>query len=159
MSEGEEAPGTAQADGGDTDDTGWVTTTVGAVGFRADTSIRQHRLVVDEPTSARGTDAGPTPYEYLLTALASCTAMTLRVYADRKKWPLEQVVVRMRSAQSHLADCIQCAEAPVGISWVDRRIELTGPLTDEQRTRLMEIADRCPVKQTLERGIRIKPAS
>jgi len=156
MSDSGQANTTAQADGGDGDDSGWVTTSVGEKGYRADVRVRDHALVVDEPKSSGGNDAGPTPYEYLLTALGSCTAMTLRVYADRKQWPLEQIVVRLRTSRSHLGDCEECADAPVGITWIDRRIELSGPLTDEQRTRLNEIADRCPVKQTLERGMRVR---
>jgi uncharacterized OsmC-like protein len=157
MSEREQPATETEPDG--EDERGWIAASVGAKGYRADVQVRHHRLVVDEPTSAGGTDDGPTPYEYLLTALATCTAMTLRVYANRKQWPLEEIVVRMRTAQNHLSDCVQCADAPVGVTWVDRRVELSGTLTDEQRKRLMEIADRCPVKQSLERGIRIRPSA
>lgn len=157
MSDAEQTETETETNGAD--ERGWIAASVGAKGFRADVHVRQHRLVVDEPTSAGGTDDGPTPYEYLLTALATCTAMTLRVYADRKKWPLEDIVVRMRSAQNHMADCVECADAPVGVGWVDRRIEMSGTLTDEQRKRLLEIADRCPVKQSLERGIRVRPSA
>jgi putative redox protein len=113
-------------------------------------------LIVDEPVAEGGTDLGPTPYECLLSALGACTVMTLRLYADRKKWPLESVTVHMRSGRSHEKDCEDCETKKVGIGQIQRRLELEGTLTAEQRTRLIEIADRCPVKQTLERGIRVE---
>jgi putative redox protein len=134
---------------------GWVSVTVGPKGFRTESKTGNHTLVIDEPANVGGTDAGPTPYEFLLTALGSCTVMTLRVYADRKGWPLESASVHLRSGHSHEQDCEDCATKKVGIGHVDRRIELDGPLTDEQRTRLLQIADRCPVKQTLENCIHI----
>ena len=81
--------------------------------------------------------------------------MTLRVYADRKKWPLEGATVELRSARSHEKDCENCATEKVGIGTIERRVTLDGPLSDEQKARLLEIADRCPVKQTLERGIHV----
>lgn len=137
------------------DDGTWVSARVGPTGFRTELRARAHALVADEPTNVGGTDTGPTPYELLLGALSSCTAMTLRMYAGRKKWPLEGVTVQLRSARSHETDCERCDVEPVGIGRVERRIELNGPLTDEQRQRLLEIADRCPVKQTLERGMKI----
>ncbi len=138
---------------------GWVTTEVGAIGFRADLTARDHQFAADEPTAAGGSNTAVTPYELLLGALGSCTAMTLRFYADRKKWPLEGVRVRMRSSRSHGADCANCETEAVGITKLDREIELLGPLTDEQRDRLLLVADRCPIKQTLERGIKVVPAS
>ena len=131
----------------------WVTARIGLNGFRTEIEARSHGLVADEPTTLGGTDRGPTPYELLLGALGSCMAMTLRMYADRKGWPLEGVEVQLRTARSHEADCVQCDEKDVGITTVERRLELSGSLTDAQRERLLEIADRCPVKQTLERGI------
>ena len=138
------------------DAAGWVTARIGRSGFRTDATARTHSLIVDEPVTVRGSDLGPTPYEFLLTALGACTAMTLRLYADRKKWPLESVTVQLRSGQSHEKDCEECPTKKVGIGTIQRRLELQGALTDEQRTRLREIADRCPVKQTLERGILVE---
>ena len=135
---------------------GWVTSHVGPRGFRADISARNHDLLADEPRAAGGTDEGPTPYELLLAALGACTAMTLRMYADRKKWPLEDVRVRLRSSRSHEKDCENCEREAVGIHRVERKLELSGSLTDEQRQRLEEIADRCPVKQTMQREIRVE---
>jgi putative redox protein len=136
----------------------WLEARVGPKSFRTDIATRHHRLTVDEPESAGGEDSGPTPYEYLLIAIASCTAMTLRSYANRKSWPLESAAVFVRHNSSHRKDCENCETQAVGIGSVERRIELEGPLTDEQRTRLLDIAERCPVKQTLGRGIEIVAA-
>ena len=133
----------------------WLEARVGADGFRADIVARQHRMVADEPESAGGSDAGPTPYEYLLAAVATCTAMTLRMYANRKKWPLESASVFVRHGNSYAKDCETCDTQAVGVAQIERRIELNGPLDDEQRSRLLEIADRCPLKQTLARGIKV----
>jgi putative redox protein len=135
---------------------GWVSVHIGPKGFKTEATASGHTLIIDEPKNVGGTELGPTPYEYLLAALGSCTVMTLRVYADRKGWPLEGASVHLRSGgRSHEADCEKCETESVGIMRIERRIELTGPLTDEQRTRILQIADRCPVKQTIERGIRV----
>lgn len=140
----------------ETDEGGrWLEATVRGPGFRADLSARQHRMSADEPESVGGTDAGPTPYEYLLAALASCTAMTIRLYATRKAWPLESATVFVRGGHSHEKDCEMCETQKVGIGVIEKRIELEGPLSDEQKKRLMEIADRCPIRQTLARGIEV----
>src|SRR4029453_7154326 len=98
----------------------------------------------------------PDPYGLLLASLGSCTAMTLRMYADRKQWPLESVVVRLRETPRHMQDCEVSEKSAVGPRTIDRIVELNGPLAPEQRARLLEIADRCPVKQTLSRGIQIR---
>ena len=133
----------------------WISASVGAHGFRTELAARSHTFVADEPTSLGGTDSGPTPYEYLLAALAGCMAMTLRMYADRKRWPLEGVQVQLRTGRVHETDCENCETEDVGINRIERRIVLRGPLSDEQRARMMAIADRCPVKQTLERTLRV----
>ncbi len=109
-----------------------------------------HELVADEPTSLGGTDAGPTPYDYLLAGLGGCTAMTLRMYADRKGWPLESVTVRLSQDQIHATDCEECETEEGRIDRIEREIELVGPLEEEQRRRLLEIADMCPVHRTLK---------
>ena len=137
---------------------GWLTATIGESGFRVGISAGKHSLVADEPVSVGGTDTGPTPYDFLLTALASCAVMTLRMYADRKKWPLKSAAVHLRSGRSHEVDCENCETEEVGVKTIEAKVDLNGDLTDEQRNRLREIAGRCPVKQTLERGIRIVPA-
>jgi putative redox protein len=144
---------------GDTEAGRWVAATVGATGYRADVTARTHTFAVDEPIALGGTDAGATPYEYLLGALSSCMAMTLRLYADRKGWPLEKIVIQMRTARTHETDCENCATAAVGITRIERKVELQGPLDDVQRARLMQIADRCPVKQSLEHGIAVQTVS
>ncbi|MCZ6454604.1 MAG: alpha/beta fold hydrolase, partial [Alphaproteobacteria bacterium] len=110
-----------------------------------------HRLRADEPPRFGGGDTGPTPYGLLLAALGACTSMTLRMYANRKKLPLERVVVRLRHDKIHAEDCTEC-ETKVGkIDRIERTIELTGDLDDATRQRLLEIADKCPVHRTLER--------
>jgi len=118
-------------------------------GFRTDVVSNGFALVADEPTSVGGTNTGPTPYDYLLTALGACTSMTLRMYADRKEWPIESVTVRLTHRKVHARDCAECESAIGVVDTVDREIELVGPLSVEQRERLLEIADRCPVHKTL----------
>lgn len=109
-----------------------------------------HHLRADEPRNVGGTDTGPTPYDLLLAALGACTSMTLRLYADRKGWPLHDVRVELRHDKIHAEDCANC-ETQVGrVDRIQRIVHLEGPLDDEQRKRLLEIADRCPVHRTLE---------
>ncbi|WP_344664331.1 bifunctional alpha/beta hydrolase/OsmC family protein [Catenulispora yoronensis] len=107
-----------------------------------------HSLVVDEPAPL-GTDTGPNPYDLLLAALGACTSITLRMYADRKGWPLEQIAVTLRHDRVHAKDCEDCDTTQGHVDRISRHLELTGPLEAEQRTRLLEIADMCPVHRTL----------
>ena len=109
-----------------------------------------HELVADEPTTLGGTDGGPTPYDYLLAALGGCTAMTLRMYADRKGWPLASVTVRLSQDRVHATDCEECETEEGRIDRIEREIELEGPLDEKQRQRLLEIADMCPVHRTIK---------
>jgi putative redox protein len=113
-----------------------------------------HQLIADEPQPV-GDDAGPTPYDLLLAALGTCTSMTLRMYADRNGWPLERVRVTLRHARIHAKDCADCETTNGWIDHIDRRIELTGGLEESQRDRLLLIADRCPVHQTLTSEVRV----
>jgi len=117
--------------------------------------LGRHLYVADEPKDAGGTDAGPNPYDYLLAALGSCTSMTLRMYAEMKKLPLERVDVHLSHRKIHAQDCAECETREGKVDEIERRIELVGQLSDEQRQKLMEIADRCPVHRTLKSEIRI----
>ena len=118
-------------------------------GFRSDVMANGFPLVADEPLDVGGTNQGPTPYDYLLVALGSCTSMTLRMYADRKEWALESVTATLRHTKVHARDC-EHVEADTGmVDHIDRAIHLEGDLDADQRARLLEIADRCPVHRTL----------
>lgn len=134
-----------------------VATRTGPEGFRTDVAVRGHSLVADEPVSVGGDDAGPTPYDLLVAGLGACTSMTLQMYARRKEWPLEEARVRLRHKKIHREDEDECAaDGDARLDVVDREVELVGELDDEQRERLMEIADRCPVHRTLEAGVRVE---
>jgi putative redox protein len=119
-------------------------------GLRTDVTANGYTLVADEPASVGGTDSGPTPYDYLLAALGSCTAMTVRMYADRKLWPLESVAVHLSHRKVHARDCEECETEDRKIDRIGLELELRGPLEESQRQRLLEIAERCPVHRTLE---------
>jgi len=116
----------------------------------------RHALTADEPVAAGGGDAGPGPYELLLMALGSCTSMTVRLYAARKKWPLAQVIVRLRHQKVHAEDCAECESKDTMLDRIDLALEFVGPLDDTQRARLREIADKCPVHRTLSSKIEIR---
>ncbi len=118
-------------------------------GFATNVLAGGHPLRSDEPLSLGGTDTGPTPYDLLLSALGTCTSITLRMYADRKKWPLEAVSISLRHGKIHARDCEECETATGKVDRIDKTITLEGPLDDEQRQRLLHIADRCPVHRTL----------
>jgi uncharacterized OsmC-like protein len=118
--------------------------------------VGAHRLIADEPMAVGGRDSGPNPYDYLLAALGACTAMTLRLYAERKALPLDRVTVRLRHAKIHAADCETCETKSGKIDRIERGILLEGALDDEQRARLMEIADKCPVHRTLTSEVDIR---
>lgn len=116
----------------------------------------RHVLTADEPKSAGGGDAGPGPYELLLMSLGSCTSMTVHMYAARKKWPLEQVVVRLRHRRVHAEDCANCEQPTALLDRIDKQMEFIGPLDEEQRARLLEISGHCPVHRTLTSKIDIR---
>jgi putative redox protein len=108
-----------------------------------------HQLVADEPAVIGGADSGPTPYDLLLAGLGACTAITVRMYADRKGWPLRQMTVRLRHSRIHAVDCLDCETKAGQLDQIERELRFEGDLTDDQRARLMDIAERCPVHRTL----------
>jgi uncharacterized OsmC-like protein/alpha-beta hydrolase superfamily lysophospholipase len=135
------------------------TVVVGETGrgrLQQEIAVGRHRLLADEPVAAGGLDSGPSPYDYLLAGLGACTAMTLRLYAERKALPLERVVVRLRHGRIHAADCETCETKEGMIDRIERAITLRGTLDSEQRRRLMEIADKCPVHRTLTSEVDIR---
>lgn len=125
-------------------------------GFRTDVIAGGHDLVADEPASVGGTDAGPSPYDLLSAALAACTSMTLKMYAAHKKIDLESATVRLRHGKIHAQDCEDCETAEGRIDQFERELVLEGDLTEEQRQRMLEIADRCPVHRTLHAEVKVR---
>ena len=126
-----------------------------ATGFAQEIIAGPHRLTADEPKSSGGTDSGPSPYDFLLAALGSCTSMTIGMYARRKGWPLEEVTVTLRHSKRHASDCADCETKEVMLDRIELDIHLVGKLTAEQRTKLLEIANKCPVHRTLTSTIQI----
>lgn len=127
-----------------------------ATGFAQEIVAGSHRLKSDEPLVDGGTDTGPSPYDLLLAALGSCTSMTVAMYARRKGWPLDRVTVELRHRKIHAEDCADC-ETRVGmLDEIERDIRFSGSLNVEQRAKLLEIADKCPVHRTLTSEIKIK---
>jgi putative redox protein len=124
--------------------------------FQQQVLVGSHRLVADEPRSVGGDDTGPTPYDYLTAGLGACTAMTLRMYADHKGWPLEHVEVRLRHSKIHASDCADCETKKGKLDDIEREIVIQGDLDEPQRARLLEIADRCPVHRTLHGEVRVR---
>jgi putative redox protein len=141
---------------GDANESRTVTVHGSAAGLAQEILVGRHRLSGDEPVWAGGTDTGPNPYDLLLAALGSCTSMTLALYARRKAWPLEAVTVRLRHSRIHAADCESCETREGLLDHIDRDVELTGSLSEEQRMRLLEIANKCPVHRTLSSEIDIQ---
>ena len=123
--------------------------------FAEDIRAGRHRLRADEPVSAGGADSGPSPYDLLLAALGACTAMTVRLYADAKKLPLERVSVELMHDKIHAVDCADCETKEGKIDRIDRVLTLEGPLDDTQRAKLLEIANKCPVHRTLHSEVKV----
>jgi len=127
-----------------------------ASGFAQEIIAGPHRIVGDEPTSVGGTDRGPTPYDLLLAGLGSCTSMTIAMYARRKQWALERVTVRLRHSRVHAEDCAECETRMGKLTLIERDIELDGVLDEDQRARLLAIANHCPVHLTLTSQMEIR---
>ncbi len=132
-----------------------VTAVTGADGFRTEIQAGPHRLLADEPAAVGGENTGPTPYGLLSAALAACTSMTLQMYARHKKIRLDSATVMVEHDKIHAKDCEDCDSAAGRIDRFDRRIRLTGELSDEQRERMLEIADKCPVHRTLHSEVKV----
>ena len=123
--------------------------------FNQTISVGPHRLIADEPVAAGGEDAGPGPYDFLLAGLGACTSMTMRLYADRKSLPLDRVSVTLKHSKIYAKDCAECETRDGMLDQIERDIAMDGALDPEQRNKLMEIADKCPVHRTLTSEIRI----
>lgn len=118
-------------------------------GFTTQLKLGDHSLIADEPTSFGGNNFGPTPYEFLSAGLAACTVMTIQMYAKRKKWEVENVTCHINYSREHAVDCEHCEEDSAKIDTFTREIKLEGNLSEEQKKRLLQIADKCPVHKTL----------
>lgn len=133
-----------------------VTVRTGAEGFYTEMFANGYPLIADEPQSYGGSGLGPSPYDYLLAALGACTSMTVQMYARRKQWPLETAVVRLRHEKIHAKDCAHCEEKNGKIDRFERELELKGELSEEQRARLLEIAEKCPVHRILHNEVLVE---
>ncbi len=114
-----------------------------------------HQMLADEPVAVGGQDSGPGPYDFLLAGLGACTSMTMRMYADRKSLPVERIAVTLSHDRIHAEDCAECETKAGMLDQIDRVISIEGALDADQRKRLMEIADKCPVHRTLKSEVRI----
>ena len=123
--------------------------------FQQTVTTGPHQMLADEPVAVGGDDSGPGPYDFLLAGLGACTSMTMRMYADRKSLPLDRVTVTLKHGKIHAADCAECETREGMLDQIDRVISMEGALDADQRARLMEIADKCPVHRTLKSEIRI----
>jgi uncharacterized OsmC-like protein/pimeloyl-ACP methyl ester carboxylesterase len=123
--------------------------------FQQTIAVGPHRMLADEPMAAGGEDTGPGPYDFVLAGLGACTSMTMRLYADRKSLPLERVTVTLKHSKIYAQDCAECETKSGMLDQIDRLIAMEGPLDAEQRKKLMEIADKCPVHRTLTSEIHI----
>lgn len=128
----------------------------GADSFKQEINAGKHQLVADEPVSAGGGDAGPDPYDYLLTALGVCTSMSVGLYARRKQIPLGNITVSLWHSRIHAKDCEECETKEGMVDRIDVEVELTGALSAEQHAALMDIARKCPVHRTLTSEINIR---
>ncbi len=128
---------------------------LGKNNYRTVMTAGNHELISDEPERAGGEDLGPDPYDYLLMSLGSCTVITLRMYADRKEWPVEDIYVEMRHHKDHAEDCEDCDDPKARMDKIEKEIIIKGDLTDEQIDRLLEISKKCPVHRTLFNDVEI----
>lgn len=127
-----------------------------ASGFEQEITAGSHHFKSDEPVSEGGTDIGPGPYDLLLAALGSCTSMTVGMYARRKGWALDSVTIHLRHGKIHAEDCAECETRVVLLDRIERDIRFSGSLDAEQRAKLLEIAEKCPVHRSLKSEIDIR---
>ena len=127
-----------------------------AAGFAQEIIAGPHRMTADEPVSVGGTDTGSTPYDFLIAALGPCPSITVGMYARRKGWALEEVTVNLRHVKIHASDCADCETKQGMLDQIERDIHFAGSLTGDQRSKLLEIANKCPVHRTLTSEIIIK---
>lgn len=123
--------------------------------FQQTITAGPHQMLADEPVAAGGQDTGPGPYDFVLAGLGACTSITMRMYADRKSLPLDRITVTLKHSKIHAEDCAECETREGMLDQIDRVIAIEGALDSDQRKRLMEIADKCPVHRTLTSEIRI----
>jgi uncharacterized OsmC-like protein len=133
-----------------------VVVTSGLSGYVQNISIGPHRIQADELDDSGSHDDGPNPYELLLAALGACSGMTVRMYAERKQWPLQSVQIRLVYSRIHAEDCTQCDTNKGMLDRIEMDISFTGDLSNDQRHRLAEIANYCPVHRTLVSEIQIQ---
>lgn len=125
--------------------------------YKTTLNAGKHEFIGDEPETVKGgNDAGPDPYDYLLMALSSCTLMTVKMYAEHKGWPVEDLYIELRHNKRHDEDCINCEDPKSRIDFIEKELIVEGDLSEEQVNRLLEISDRCPVYRTLTSDIRIE---
>ena len=127
----------------------------GARKYIENITVGPHTLRADEPVALGGGDTAPTPYELLLSALGACTAITVRMFAERRQWPLEQVHVELSHSKAHATDCANCDSPSARLDRVELAIRFVGELSDEQRRKLMDVAAHCPLHRTLTAGLEI----
>jgi putative redox protein len=128
-------------------------------GLDQEVFVGSHRMLADEPAESGGSDRGPDPYDLLLASLGTCTSMTLTMYAQREGLPLQGVTTHLQHSSVYAEDCAECEGEEAKIDRIELNIELDGPLSDEQRSQLLEIAERCPVHQSLTSEILIEIGS
>ncbi len=128
---------------------------IGTDRYKTLVTSENHQLVADEPHPI-GTDLGPNPYQFLLIALGTCVSMTLRMYADRKGWDMEEVEVQLSQSKIHAEDCKDCESTTGFVQIIKKEIQFKGDLDEKQIARLLEISNRCPVQKTLINEIKVE---
>ena len=132
-----------------------VKVTTGTDKYKTEITTSTHQLLADEP-KPYGEDLGPNPYEFLLMAVGSCVGMTLKMYADRKGWDLQEVEIELDQERKHARDCEDCESEDGYIHFIRKKLRFKGNLDEQQIARLLEISNRCPVQKTLLNEIKIE---